>query len=617
MDLYIGFSITKESSLKTVSQVCRMLVALNNTVIMDKNMLALANNQATPDRCDSEHYGMCRHVWTSTTTPDTTKKVASELDDDGSGDSGDSGLQVDVESTPAFRTTTTTAAARTALPKNVLITGASVTVAATSISSATAASTVSTVNPEQKNATLDGSWNSSLSSNKNLGDSNLVDDTDAWNPENNDSDTTMVYSTVTGIVLGLLMVVLLVLVTVRRVRQRGLNAKKGGKKVSRLGDLPFMLKVHKDSTLFKDPIMYSNFNRCVAFDHMRHRRPLLELDDKTMLVTYDFLQLDKPASWDLPPLRMLCRQFLRKSVARDPDQYVNRAIDFISAALADVLLEEYLDTYIATDLAIKTHHRYSHLVRSITEDPCYEMPNDTVSPPLSPASGVYEPYDVSVLTPTHNRSSDHFYDVVDLIGAQPLYMEAFSYWKGGADRIYAEIHKLSEFARKGMNPYEHPNGESTYATIELPGGQSQYHVASNGQGTVYDVARARESALYDVAQNQEYDEVQPAYMSSSPLHPRYNVATHRHSSFETDATYSIAAANRLSAFDNGPVYALACSPSDPSQQSPAYDTAANVGAGNSTYDVASGDNNYDVAAANNPLGFTPRIGVPVNQRSVS
>lgn len=168
-----------------------------------------------------------------------------------------------------------------------------------------------------------------------------------------ESDVKMVYSTVGGIVLALLLVVLMVLVAVRRLRREPPDARE--KKSSRLGDLPHILKVHADSTLFKAPIAYSNFCRCISFDTLRHERPHLDLDDKTVLVIFDLLQLERPPAWDIGPLRILCRQFLRKVVGRHPDQYIKRSVDFVYSALADVLVEECLDAYVAAECAIEAH----------------------------------------------------------------------------------------------------------------------------------------------------------------------------------------------------------------------------------------------------------------------
>ena len=104
------------------------------------------------------------------------------------------------------------------------------------------------------------------------------------------------------------------------------------------------ITVAMKSDVFADPARYAWFCRSVSFHGLRYNREFMSISNTNLMMVYDLLLLERPKASDLEPLRTVCTQFLQKDVTRDPPHYIDRSVGFFQESLADVILEELLDS---------------------------------------------------------------------------------------------------------------------------------------------------------------------------------------------------------------------------------------------------------------------------------
>jgi hypothetical protein len=150
-----------------------------------------------------------------------------------------------------------------------------------------------------------------------------------------------------GFIIGAAALVLLLILAVGLVSRYKKRAwgKVGKKSKAQNPMSDLILKIPRNSRIFSDASLSRDFQRCASFDYIRFGGQLGAIEDRRTMLIYDLLGLSRPLLLELRPLHHLLSQFLRKSVDRDPERFVDRSVDFIESAMADVLVEEYIDVY--------------------------------------------------------------------------------------------------------------------------------------------------------------------------------------------------------------------------------------------------------------------------------
>ena len=295
----------------------------------------------------------------------------------------------------------------------------------------------------------------------------------------------LLYGTIAGVIVLLLSIIVAVAVFVKR-RQRGgpsavtaRNSKFSTRKSQVITSIP------RNSAVFTDLALSQNFQRCAAFDYLRHRTALGDVEDRRLVLIYDLLGLSRPQMVELPPLRHLFNQFLRKSVARDPSRFTDRSVDFLESAMVDALLEDWIDLYanLTSKAGLVLGGMYNHLNRrgGISEQGCtfpnydevggggasgsddYEMPagfdtNNGASrgvyeEPVQRKSSYIEP-GVGIdglpnYRPAYAEIADYdgFYELIDNAVNDPLYAQPDGYWGDGDQRIYEGLKEVTAACR--------------------------------------------------------------------------------------------------------------------------------------------------------------------------
>ena len=295
----------------------------------------------------------------------------------------------------------------------------------------------------------------------------------------------LLYGTIAGVIVLLLSIIVAVAVFVKR-RQRGgpsavtaRNSKFSTRKSQVITSIP------RNSAVFTDLALSQNFQRCAAFDYLRHRTALGDVEDRRLVLIYDLLGLSRPQMVELPPLRHLFNQFLRKSVARDPSRFTDRSVDFLESAMVDALLEDWIDLYanLTSKAGLVLGGMYNHSNRrgGISEQGCtfpnyeevggggasgsddYEMPagfdtNNGASrgvyeEPVQRKSSYVEP-GVGIdglpnYRPAYAEIADYdgFYELIDNAVNDPLYAQPDGYWGDGDQRIYEELKEVTAACR--------------------------------------------------------------------------------------------------------------------------------------------------------------------------
>lgn len=317
----------------------------------------------------------------------------------------------------------------------------------------------------------------------------------------------LLYGSIVGGGILLVAVIAAVAVFVKRRQHGGPAAMTVRNSKFSTGMSQIITNIPRNSAIFTDLTLSQNFHRCAAFDYLRHRTVLGELDEKRLVLIYDLLSLSRPQLVELQPLRHLFNQFLHKSVERDPARFINRSVEFIESAIADALLEDWIDLYaVLTEKAgVLVGEMYSHLNRrggvsdqgatfpnyaavegggggrlcGTSDD--YDMPagfdvigaatSGVYEEPLQRRSSYVEPgvgiTGIPAYRPTYAEIADYegFYELINNAVDDPLYAQPEEYWDGGNERIYEELKQATSPCRAVL--VRTGQGEPLYQQIKL------------------------------------------------------------------------------------------------------------------------------------------------------
>jgi len=347
---------------------------------------------------------------------------------------------------------------------------------------------------------------------------------------------------IAGIVLGAMILLILLIILIMFLARRG-YFKSNKKEVEAIAMPAFGLM--DDSAANNDlygplggDVLYRDFRRAVSFDNLRYNHQLLKLNDQQLVYMYRILRMQVPISDHFGPMRSQCANLLSTMVEpRSNARQIVDAVDFIGAALADVLVEIAIDFSVSRGKGTNKEEIYESFYACIDEggfDEIYEDP--------SVAAALYETLRRRVQKPLDPIYDDavHKDAVYDMSNARDEHVYSMSnerkkkespyYMAGGAhdDPTYSLGHS-DEYTEASTDP------EPAYDISD------NNHTTFRGRDAVYDIGQGKRDPLYDSGHNNDSDEeaMYDIGDSSGTHSPKKHVATYGLAKSHGEPTYDI------------------------------------------------------------------------------
>jgi hypothetical protein len=374
-----------------------------------------------------------------------------------------------------------------------------------------------------------------------------------------------------------------------------------------MGALPLAALSQRGDRLWMD------FRRCASFDSTYYGNPVLKLADRALRDVYAVLQIPCPPVAYFQPLRAVGDQFLSQVVGREGHaltdvDVIEDTADFVTAAMADVLVERAIDlcaTVANAGVEYNDAAIYEAFYAMVDK---YDPKNNHFlsESPYEEIRGLR--HDACDRTP--NVKDAIYWEVDDVSSSKPEYASVADFGLGRGTSLRNPSYNAAQARRQQENAYDFGSnedeavGEALYAMAEGAGLQAEsndYAMATaegdepmygtanhiDRHGPIYDQSTTDTEPTYAVgAANDVEDE--PTYaLGTTDYEPTYDVVAPSHLAIVAGASpaFKMQSMAQRNAIGSEPVYAFGQAIGEPQYAvGSAMEAAVNPGFGNQDYE---------------------------------